>query len=176
MMNAQYNAMADPGVLELGGRRSQRGIIFEVWRLFWCPFSYTLCFCSESREQNTHCKHCMLIIIKSIVFCSQNFKKLNPQKISNWRARARCAGAGSAFAMYNVYNISSSKHWTSQFTQTLPLHSACLWDSQSSPWELWPPYHASAGHLPKLAHAQLELDWDYLRPPSRQVVGWESRW
>ena len=32
------------------GPRSRRGLVFEVWRLFWCPFTHTLCFCSESRE------------------------------------------------------------------------------------------------------------------------------
>ena len=32
------------------GARSRRGIVFEVWRLFWYPFTHTLCFCSERRE------------------------------------------------------------------------------------------------------------------------------
>ena len=32
------------------GARSRRGIIFEVLRLFCCPFTHTLCFSSKSTE------------------------------------------------------------------------------------------------------------------------------
>ena len=42
-------SVVDPGISELGVR-SQRGRILGVWGLFRCPFTYTLCFCSESNE------------------------------------------------------------------------------------------------------------------------------
>ena len=44
--------------LSTGGRGPvEVYIVFEVWRLLWCPFTHTLCFCSDSREKNTHCKY-----------------------------------------------------------------------------------------------------------------------
>ena len=55
--------MADPGIYKPGAR-SRRGIIFEVLRLFWCPFTHTLFFCSESIEEYTYFYRCMLITIK----------------------------------------------------------------------------------------------------------------
>ena len=31
-------------------RTGRRGILFEVWKLFLCPFTHTPCFCNENRE------------------------------------------------------------------------------------------------------------------------------
>ena len=57
------------GFLEGGGGGGFK--IFEVLRLFWCPFTHTLCYGSKITEYNQHCKHCMLISIKFKVYeCS----------------------------------------------------------------------------------------------------------
>ena len=54
-------------------------------------------FCSESREQNTYCKHCMMATIKVNAFYTVKSYKNKLEKNSNRGARARRAGAGSAF-------------------------------------------------------------------------------
>ena len=67
--------VADPGILEPGGARSRHGIIFEVWRLFVCPFTHTLCFVLRVENKmhivNTACR----LQYRLCVFCSQNFQK-----------------------------------------------------------------------------------------------------
>ena len=55
-------------------------------------------FCSESREQNTYCKHCVMATIKVYAWYTVKIYKYKPaKKKSNRWARARRAGAGSAF-------------------------------------------------------------------------------
>ena len=53
---------------------------------------------SESREQSTYCKHCMMATIKvNACYTVKSYKNKLKKKISNRGARARRAGAGSAF-------------------------------------------------------------------------------
>ena len=68
-------------------------------------------FCSESKERNTYCKHCMLTIIKenpSYTY-SQNYQKQTPRTFSNRGARARCAGPGSPFELSYGVIVRASK-------------------------------------------------------------------
>ena len=45
-------------------RTMGRGIIFEVWRLFWCPFTHTLCVVVRvENEVHIGIKHCMLFTL-----------------------------------------------------------------------------------------------------------------
>ena len=53
---------------------------YKFWGLeiVLMPFTPTLCFCSESGEYNTYCKHCMLITIKFMRVLQSKFSKINP--------------------------------------------------------------------------------------------------
>ena len=54
-------------------------------------------FCSESREQRTYCKDCMMDTIEVYACYTIKMYKYKSSKISNRGARALRAGAGSAF-------------------------------------------------------------------------------
>ena len=57
---------ANTGTLSavLLARCPQMTIILGIWELFRCSFTHTLYTCSQIRESNTHCTHCMLTSIK----------------------------------------------------------------------------------------------------------------
>ena len=52
------------------GSRSWRGRIW-VWGLFWCPYTPTLCFCSESKD-NAICNLHLTIIIAPLLLHYNN--------------------------------------------------------------------------------------------------------
>lgn len=81
----------------------------------------------------------------------------------------------TAFSSQNTCNNLQEKNPERRLRDS-PNHLTSRSDPQSFLWELWPLCHASVGCLPELVHAQLEHDWDYLRPPSQQAVGSEFLW
>ena len=63
-----------------------RGLIFLDMEIVLVPlhtYPHILCYISESREFNTHCKHCMLIIIKFMHVMLSKFLKINLKKFQS---------------------------------------------------------------------------------------------
>ena len=70
------------------GTRSRSGRILGVWVLLWCPFTHIVCFCSESGEWDTYCKHCMLTTTKeNACYTVKIFKNKLPKIFKQGGAR-----------------------------------------------------------------------------------------
>ena len=59
-------------------------------------------FCSESREQSTYYKHCMMATIEVYVCCTVKIYKYKPPQKFKMGARAQSAGAGSALICIRI--------------------------------------------------------------------------
>ena len=59
-----------------------RGRILWVWELLWCPFTHTLCFCSESSDWKTNCTIACWLQLKYMFFMQSKLKDIFEQGVA----------------------------------------------------------------------------------------------